>query len=226
MLWYTLCVLSTLGYCSTPAAPFSHVSAVRGSRYFFVMVPALYRKDDKAFTVDFAQHYGVAYALEDDGSFKKLWKVKGWYAYPGDVFYSQDGRCLVRIIKFSVNDGKKNIDHLARQLVLEFYRDGKMIMDYRFADLIDDPAAGFIDSQKNGKSFILYSSMASPAVLTAFYLRSTSTAIHGDRSFDAFGDNDEFLVIETAEAKKLVFELKTGKVVLRLKADIQTEPPR
>jgi len=77
--------------------------------------------------------FGVAYAVERDGSFRKLWRVKGWAA--PCVFISDNGRFLVRI--------GGAVDEIGEQpctedIALTFFRDGVIQKQYSTADLVKD----------------------------------------------------------------------------------------
>lgn len=78
--------------------------------------------------------FGIAYALQPDGSFRELWRTEGWYTF--EAFISEDGRYLVRMGPWNAGH-KPASDHLA----VAFYDNGRLLEEYSTADLVQDPAS-------------------------------------------------------------------------------------
>ncbi len=82
---------------------------------------------------------GVAYRAKRDGV-EKLWEVTGWYAPPGDVTLSSDGKTLVRVVSGVLYQGDEA--KLPNEEVLFFYRKGKLQKTYKVSELIEDVKKG------------------------------------------------------------------------------------
>ena len=100
----------------SPAGPVVYTSA--SGPCFFAVTP----KDDGM---------GIAYKLEADGSFRKLWRIKGWYS--SRAYLSIDGRYLVRLDLSPVGH-EPSSEHPA----VAFYDRGKLLARYSTADLVKD----------------------------------------------------------------------------------------
>lgn len=141
LLLFAFCFAGTTGLCYSPVSPFQYLVSGRETQCFFVLLPSQYRHNVKAFDLEFTEHQGIAYRVKENGDFERLWRINGWYAFPGSVFLSQNGRYLVRIREIG-NNFKRPAD-LGRRIVLTFYRDGKMLRAYRCSDLVNNPAQIF-----------------------------------------------------------------------------------
>jgi len=77
------------------------------------------------------QPSGTAYHLQDNGSFRTLWRVKGWFAF--QCFLADDGRYLVRMGDWAMGDEPSKKD-----LAVAFYDRDKLLNQFSTADLVKD----------------------------------------------------------------------------------------
>lgn len=119
-----------VGSClaDTEAPAFPKVTATLDGRHFFSMVPPIYRESDYEML---KKPYGILYQPQPDGTFKELWRVKGWYSH--EVYLSYDAKYLVRMGPWQTGTGPTK-HHLA----VEFYAEGKLLKKYSVARLIKD----------------------------------------------------------------------------------------
>ncbi len=129
----TLILLASLPLCllaDSPAEPKPLVFASSGGgSAFFTMLPAEYDADYK----QIKEAFGIAYLLMADGTFKELYRTKGWYSF--QVFVSEDGRYLVQMGPWNVGDAPTRED-----LAVAFFKNGKEIKRYSTAELVKDPS--------------------------------------------------------------------------------------
>lgn len=105
-------------------------AASDGAVAFAMLPPALDARTQRVVR----EGRGVLYDLRADGSWRARYRTQGWYA--SELFVSADGRTLVRLGPWQ--RGKAIApDHLA----LAFHRDGKLLRQYRVAELVKDPTA-------------------------------------------------------------------------------------
>ena len=116
------------GMADSPAreVPLVFTSETR-SDVVFAMFPPKYGEDHEVEQ----EAYGIAYRVEEDGSFKGLYRTRGWYSFR--VFVSRDGRYLVRMGPWSIGDEPDKGD-----LAVAFYRDGRLLKKYSTAELVKD----------------------------------------------------------------------------------------
>lgn len=97
------------------------------------MIPAKWRREGEDILVE--QHaFGVAYRLEEDGTFTELWRTEKWYSF--EVFLSENGRYLVRM-------GPWNSGHTPKKthLAVAFYKEGTLLKTYSTAELVKSKRA-------------------------------------------------------------------------------------
>jgi hypothetical protein len=71
------------------------------------------------------------YRLQENGSFDKLFSLTRNYAWPGELFLSNDGLTIIFVNTLPWGE-KPERDHWA----VEFYREGKKIKSYSVTDLV------------------------------------------------------------------------------------------
>ena len=118
--------------CSTlladsEAMPTPRVTVSENAQYIFKQLPSLRDKDYKVI----GEPWGAAYELQNDGTFRELWRVEGWYAWT--MYLSNDGRYLVRMGNWAHGS-----EPSPRNLAVAFYDNGKLLADYSTADLVKD----------------------------------------------------------------------------------------
>lgn len=111
----------------SPAMPTPRVTVSRNAEFIFKQVPARWNNEG----VVTNEHVGIAYQLETDGTFRRLWRVEGWYAF--QTFLSNDGHYLVRMGNWSGGQNPSRED-----LAVAFYDKGKLLAEYSTADLVKD----------------------------------------------------------------------------------------
>ena len=111
----------------SPAEPVPKVTVANSGRCIFKLLPPHWNDKGKITRKPF----GIAYELQDSGSFRELWRVEGWYAFR--TFLSSDGRYLVRMGDWAVGSEPSKED-----LAVAFYDRGKLLAQFSTADLVKD----------------------------------------------------------------------------------------
>lgn len=114
----------------TASADRPHVIAAPGGTCFFRSVPAVEKWQENRM-VTLKEAFGAAYTVEQDGSFREIWRESGWHADSG--LLSRDGRYLVR--NGSWAEDQDNLTDLA----VAFYDRGQLLKEYRVKDLLQKP---------------------------------------------------------------------------------------
>ena len=173
------------------ALPTQKVTASYFGSCFFKMIP---QKHD----YQGLKAYGVAYCLAEDGSFKEMWKVSGWYSWR--VYISDDGHYLVRMGPWASGDSVKKGD-----LAVAFYMDGKLLKEYSTMDLVKD-------LKKIMRTASHY-----------FWLASDATIQNSGNKFDPLMFNADFW-LTTIDGIKYHFDATTGTIVEEKKIDLKPFP--
>ncbi|AZZ98455.1 hypothetical protein [Pseudoalteromonas sp. R3] len=95
------------------------------------MVPEKFHFDGREKIIE-QEAYGIAYQIEQDGSFQRLWSVHGWYSF--SVYLTSDAVHMVRMGKWHRGHSPK-----PRDIAFEFYENGKLLKQYFVLDLLQDP---------------------------------------------------------------------------------------
>ncbi len=114
----------------TEARSFSFVITSNFGHSFFKMVPPKGKWQENKY-VTTKDAYGVAYSIDEDGNFKELWKISGWYSH--ELYISIDGQYLVRMGPWNSGHEPNNND-----LALAFYKNGNLLKEYSVVDLVKD----------------------------------------------------------------------------------------
>jgi hypothetical protein len=201
----------------SPTTPFMHV-VTSGDKCFFVLRPADYEEGEGKFVVT-KPAGGIAYQVQDDGSFKKLWSVEGWYALPGDVHLSPDGRTLIHVRdqqEFIGMDGK--FPEGESQNVVTIYRDGKAIAGYTAKELITDMKKG-IAWGWGGTWWVDRGTRTSPSI--------ASSELH---LVDIIEDGEKkgiyhplVFQLKTIEGSCFEFDLESGKILARKEKEVDRQ---
>ncbi len=124
--------LSHASWADLPAKWTPRIIASPGGGCFFKMIPDIGKREGgKNFSP--CQPAGVAYTLTENGSFRELWRVSGWYTYQG--YISDDGRYFIRFGLWA-SDRDKQTD-----LAVAFYDGGKLLRQYQVRQLIRNKQA-------------------------------------------------------------------------------------
>jgi hypothetical protein len=129
---YLLLLIPGAVLADSPAEPTPQITTSRSKTFFFTMAPPKYKDVGETYWKLIREPFGAAFELREDGTFRELWTVKGWYAF--EVFLSDDGRYLVRMGDWPTGE-RPSKDHLA----VAFYDRGKLLAQYSTADLVKDP---------------------------------------------------------------------------------------
>ena len=125
---------ASAAHADSPMAPVPWIKLSESGNIFFKMIPEKAHwegdLDNRKIIID-REAFGVAYAIDEDGEFKELWRVKGWYAF--DLALSRDGRYLVRGGLWA-SDQENHTD-----VAIAFYDRGQLLKEYRVKDLIKKP---------------------------------------------------------------------------------------
>jgi hypothetical protein len=182
-------LLITCGTSSadSPAPPTPRVMVSASGRYFFSILPPHW--NDKGQIT--RQPLGTAYELQDNGSFRTLWRVTGWYAF--QCFLSDDGRYLVRMGDWAFGHEPSKED-----LAVAFYDRGKLLREYSTAELVKD------------KTKVV------TTVSHYFWLASEAARFGPGRDEKHYEppptlDDDKFL-LKTCDGIEYRFDVTTGKI--------------
>jgi len=135
---------------------------------------------------------GAAYELQPDGSFRRLWKVTGWFT--GPVYLSQNGRYLVRMGDWAIGSGPSTDD-----LAVAFYDRGKRLARYSTADLVKDPS-------KVVQSTSHYCWLANENLFSPDRHKEPAPALN---------DDSQRFALKTIDGIIYVFDITTGKIESR-----------
>ena len=147
---------------------------------------------------------GIAYKAKRNGV-EKLWKVSGWYAFPGDVFLSQDGKTLVRIISNFFHEPNETTS--SNKEVLFFYRKGKLKRTYKVKELIKNLKKGIPISSFNVTQNWVKDSKIAPS---DWY----SIETHPKGGIGTITPPDVFQ-LTTIEGIHYIFDLKNGELITK-----------
>jgi len=126
-------ILFTLLYINnvlpdSPAIPHPLVITSSYGQHYFKMIPAEYSYKNSERTI-VKEAFGVAYAVDDEGNDKELWRVKGWYSF--QTFLSNNGEFLVRLGNWAEGCATSE-----KNLGVAFYSNGELLKQYSTKDLI------------------------------------------------------------------------------------------
>lgn len=154
---------------------------------------------------------GVAYKATRNG-FKKLWQTSGWYGWPEELFLSYDGKTLVRIRREVLGSEDPK---LKDEVVLFFYRKGKLKKEYRVADLVGNVAEG---TRRNpwGPYGTLW---MKEAKISQCEWHSIETKVEGTSGGIRYPD---VFHLTTLEGVQKIFDLRTGELL----GEKQPEPKK
>jgi len=179
---------------NSPAVPWRHV-VTSEDKFFFVMDPG---------NMDDVSEKGIAYKAKRNGV-EKLWEVSGWYAFPGDVFLSQDGKTLVRIISNFYYE--QNEATLSNKEVLFFYRKGKLKRTYTVKELIKNLKKGIPISSFNGTQYWVKDSKIAPS---DWYSIETHP-----KDGSGMSTTPDVFQLTTIEGTHYLFDLKNGDLITK-----------
>jgi hypothetical protein len=183
----------SLALADTEATPRQRVTVSDSGRYIFKMVPE--QKNEQWETI--RQPYGVAYEIKDNGSFRELWRVKGWYEFSTEL--SDDGRHLVRVNGWPRGGGVSK-----ENLAIAFYDRGKLLAQYSTADLIKDATRVF--------------------ATVSHYEWLANTGCGADFSASSpYLTADNLFILETVDGISYTFDITTGKIT---HTEIRYLPPK
>ncbi|MEI6399459.1 MAG: hypothetical protein WCO71_11880 [Pseudomonadota bacterium] len=169
-----------------------------GHSHAFFMAPHG-RKDDLP--------HGICYSFDEAGKARIVWRVKGWYSFPEDLFLGKTGDMLARIVSYS--DKRPQGD----SPLLEFYLKGKLHRRILTKEIIKHPEK------------VVPSSFPGPQIYEFFWRGDYPKLVaYGDlMPYPGFRDSDEFnialdyyvLVFRTIENVWFAFDLKDGSLLQR-----------
>ena len=203
--------------CNHPAGtgaarPLRHVVSEAGGQGFFVM-----NESDDGLTSS-----GTCYKILENQQFKELWKVEGFYAYPGQLVLSWDGATLVRIVDLAPDTLEPSSP------LIEVYRYGKLervlpvelFVDPARAEL--EPLAGhryeIVDDGKipGDDRIRLFSGLG-----VSDYLWDLSKDIK-----ERIDDDARYLMINSIGLKRFVVNLDSGEILTKVKVIPEPEKPK
>lgn len=141
LLLSLFCVSIQFATAWSPVSPYQHVVS-RGS-FFFVMLPTQYEKKDGKF-VESDGPSGTSYRVTWKGKIKKMWSIKSFYAFPGDIHLSSDGKSVALFRNQFMGQDGTFFNDPGSNSVLRIYRKGKLVADFEAKDLMTDLKKGIV----------------------------------------------------------------------------------
>jgi hypothetical protein len=187
-----LCAASVTAY--SPATPWRHV-VTSGDKFFFVMDPGNFSD---------VPGKGVAYRAKRN-TVEKLWEVTGWYAPPGDVILSDDGKTLVRVV--GGVPYLKDEAMLPHEEVLFFYRKGKLKKTYKVSELIKDLKEGMRPHVFEPKRYWVKETKIAPS---EWYRIETNP-----EGATGMVQHPDVFQLTTIEGAHFIFDLKNGNLLAK-----------
>lgn len=178
--------------------PYTYVSSPDGSSFFFIM-----DKDER----------GVCYLVKNSEDISTAWKTSGWYAFPGELILSKDGRSLNRFIPIVESETQLS-DHKC----LEFYYEGKLVRTYTMRDLKIDPnkLVGYIYEPSKK---ILIGGQYGIRMLEGEKLLKILSEERNARTLANYEGAEnlhrQFLLLETIDKQRFVFDIRNGNIVVK-----------
>lgn len=210
------CIITVSAH--SPASPYRHVVS-NESKFFFVMQPASYKKQNGDL-VESKPARGAVFKSRSNGSFKKIWSVQGWYEFPGNVLLSPDGKTVVRIREqFLLPDGTFSDDH--SKDILSIYRKGKYIAGYTAKDLITNFKQGILFDGVSGLKWVDRCSEFGPRIEPSRW-HSIDQVTEGEITIST---HPHVLQLTTLEGTSFLFELHGG-TILRKRPLKNTQPEK
>jgi hypothetical protein len=131
-VWFGVALVLVLSIGLPPAAlgdqeamPTTYITASPDGHYYFRMYP------DSTDAWNRDGGHGEAYEVSGKGRDKRLWRVKGWFAY--QTFIAWDGQHLIRMGNWPRGKRPSSTD-----LAIAFYKRDRLLKAYSTADLIKD----------------------------------------------------------------------------------------
>jgi hypothetical protein len=87
---------------------------------------------------------GSVYRVTGKGRIKKLWSLKNFYALPGDIYLSSDGKSVDLFRSQFLGQDGTFYDDPDSNSVLKIYRKGKLVADFEAKDLMTDLKKGIV----------------------------------------------------------------------------------
>jgi hypothetical protein len=175
----TFILLATMLTCfgGMRKGPHSYATTSRDGDYVFIMNPGPEGEE-------LAKGFGVCYRVLPRGELKEVWRTSGWWSQWIEL--SWDGQHLARVGCWDSGD-QDNVA-VGDSLALALYKEGRLLKQYRVADLVKD----------DGKFQVTSAG-------TCWWALSE----HGKPNFRSWM-GDYFL--RTADGIEYVFELSSGGV--------------
>ena len=205
-------------FASSPPTPHRHVVTSEGN-FLFVMLPerGIQNGDDWVIT---APAGGTVYKIKENGNFKRMWTVRGWYAPPREILLSSDGRTLVRIREGSIDfDG--TIDNEISQEVVTIYRKGNLIAGYTAKDLIGNKTNG-IRFDWGGTYWVDRTPGNEPRIAPSPWY-SVEIATKGESTVTT---HPPVLQLTTLGGTIFLFDLKTGQILTKKPIEVKPNTGR
>jgi hypothetical protein len=154
-------------------APYAYVKASDSGTCILKMVPG-------------SKPSGTAYKISENGALEEQWRVEGWYSF--EVYVSNNCQHLIRLER-----SPRLYESPEKDVVLWFYKGGKLVKLYKSQDLIRD--------QKN----LLHSK--------SHYQWQINTQYHP--SYEEMGVLEGFptFKIKTIEKQIITFNVATGEIL-------------
>lgn len=209
-----ICSLSLGLICSAfSSAPIASSYVIQGWRTdcFLLMRPA-------AIDVEFSGIFsgiGTCYRIKEDGSFEKRWQIEGGYSFSNDVFLGGDGSILIRIVEVLPTPENKSA---AKESILEFYKDGKLIKKFKAEDVVDPTKLKTVSLPTLPTYQIFENDKKNLPQIG--YIYDFDWLSENDRSeIEKITDSStEIFCIKTVQAEILVFKVSDGSLIYRKKA--------
>jgi len=165
---------------------------------------------------------GVAtcYQIKEDGTLEKRWQIDESYSFEGRVFLGGAGSTLVRIVEVSQTKPDTEKVELAKQTVLEFYRDGKITKKIDVHEVVDVTKLEFSPNIAVLSTHKIFSADDSntPKIGRISYFSDTLDESDRAELAKKSEDEDELFMIRTIQSEILVFKVADGSLIYRKKS--------
>ena len=185
------------------ARPIRHVVSEIGSACFFVM-----NESDDGLTSS-----GTCYKILEDQQLKELWKVEGFYAYPGQLTLSWDGVTLVRIVDLPPDQLKPSSP------LIEVYRNGELQRVLPVELFADDRRAKLEPFAGDHYEIVDDGKIVGDDRIRLFYGSQVSyclSHLKGNRA-DRIDDNARYLMINSIGFKRFIVNLDSGEILAKVR---------
>ena len=180
----------------------TYVKSAKESRFFFVMLKS---------------SEGICYQVSDKGNISKIWKTQGWYSYPEELFFSNDGEKLVRSLELAADKISDDA------IIFNIINKGEIVKEITLSQIIDVKKVKI--GQMGASKFACYL-MDSDKM--GIYGASELIQLIGLPSHEPIFSKDlsgtrEFFYLRNSEGIHIVFDLINYEIIYKGKDHVESE---